>query len=92
MPCLGNGKTHCCFIKGIPCPYVIQDYTDETGHFRKWACFLRAELGDWDKVLADQRWKDVARNAWRNGLNCKDWPDAPEGPNRGVCKECGVNC
>lgn len=92
MPCNGNGNDHCCYIKGDQCPYVIQDYTDENGHFRKWACFLRAELGDWDKVLADPRWISVTKDAWQNGLNCRDWPDAPEGVNRGVCKECGVNC
>jgi hypothetical protein len=92
MPCLGNGKSMCCFIKGEPCPYVIYDYTDENGHFRKWACFLRAELGDWDKVLEDQRYKDLkASGAWHRDTNCRDWPDAKEGPNKGICHECGVN-
>lgn len=91
MPCLGNGQDHCCYIKGRSCPLLITDYTDENGHHRKWACSLRAELGNWDAVLADPRWQAVTKNAWREGLNCRDWPDG-EGPNRGVCKECGVNC
>jgi len=92
MPCLGNSVKSCCFISGIECPYLIRDYTDESGHFRKWACFLRAELGDWDKVLADQRYKDLRTSgAWHPDMNCRDWPDGAEGPNRGVCKECGVN-
>jgi len=92
MPCLGNGNDHCCYVRGKPCKFIITNYTDETGHFRKWACKLRAELGDWDKVLTDPRWVEECQGAWTNGLNCRDWPDAPEGPNRGVCKECGVNC
>ena len=92
MPCLGNSTKSCCFIKGIECPYVIYNYTDENGHFRKWACFLRAELGDWDKVIVDPRYQDlIDAGSWAKGLNCRDWPDALEGPNRGTCKECGVN-
>jgi hypothetical protein len=91
MPCLGNADDHCCYIKGEACPYMIRDYTDENGHFRKWACFLRAELGDWDKVLEDPRYRDlIEAGSWQPGLNCRDWPDG-DGPNRGVCKDCGVN-
>lgn len=93
MPCLGNGEKHCCYIKGKPCPFLILNYVDETGHFRKWACGLRATLGNWDAVLADPRYQAlIDAGSWAPGLNCKDWPDAPEGINRGVCKECGVNC
>lgn len=93
MPCLGNGETHCCFIKGKPCPFLITDHTDETGHFRKWACGLRAKLGNWDAVLAHPIYKILIKGgAWAPGLNCRDWPDAPEGINRGVCKLCKVNC
>lgn len=88
MPCLGNGNDHCCYTKGKPCRFLIRNYVDETGYFRKWACSLRAELGDWDKVIADPRY--LEHTSWVEGLNCRDWPDG-EGPNRGVCKECGVN-
>ena len=71
---------------------MITNYTDETGHFRKWACGLRAKYGNWDDVLADPEYKKlIANKSWAPDLNCKDWPDALEGPNRGVCKECGVN-
>ena len=90
MPCLGNGEKHCCYIHGKPCPHLITDYTDETGHFRKWACGLRAKYGNWDDVLADPEYQRVTEGKWNAGVNCKDWPDG-EGPNRGVCKECGVN-
>lgn len=91
MPCLGNGNDHCCYIKGQECVFLIRNYTDENGHFRKWACSLRAKYGNWDDVLADPMWQTICGNAWKNGLNCKEWPDG-EGPNRGVCHECGVNC
>jgi hypothetical protein len=92
MPCLGNGNDHCCYIRGEECPFLFTNYVDETGHFRKWACSLRVKYGNWDDVLADPEWQRVCGNAWKTGLNCKEWPDAPDGPNRGVCKECGVNC
>lgn len=92
MPCLGNGNDHCCYIKGKECQFLFRNYVDENGHFRKWACSLRVEHGNWDDVLTDPRWIDEVKGSWTDGLNCRDWPDAPEGPNRGVCKECGVNC
>lgn len=90
MPCLGNGNDHCCWIGGKECQFIIRDYTDETGHHRKWACSLRAELGNWDAVMADSRWIENVKGSWVDGLNCRDWPDGT-GPNRGVCEECGVN-
>lgn len=93
MPCFGNGEKHCCHVKGKPCPFLITDHVDETGYFRRWACSLRAELGDWKKVITDPRYEAlIAAKSWAPGLNCRDWPDAPEGVNRGVCKGCGVNC
>lgn len=91
MPCLGNGNDHCCWVNGKECRLLIRNHTDENGHFRKWACSLRAELGNWDAVIADPRYKEATKDAWTDGLNCRDWPDG-EGPNRGACKECGVNC
>lgn len=88
MPCLGNGNDHCCYIKGKPCPHLITNYTDETGWFRKWACGLRAELGDWDKVLDDPRYKKlIAEKSWAPGVNCRDWPDG-EGWNKYDCDLC----
>ena len=90
MPCLGNGKAHCCWVKGKECRFLIRDYTDETGHFRKWACGLRAELGDWDAVLNDPRWIGSVKGSWKAGINCRDWPDG-DGVNGDYCSKCGVN-
>lgn len=75
MSCKATRDKHCCYIKGELCPHVIYDYTDENGVFREVACGLRAELGDWDKVLADPRYP---KDAWAPGVNCRDWPEAPE--------------
>jgi len=91
MPCSGNAKDHCCYVQGKPCPLMIENYVDETGYFRRWACSLRAELGDWDKVLEDPRYKEATGGKWIAGLNCRDWPDADSGPNYGVCKDCNVH-
>lgn len=63
---------------------------DETGHFRKWACGLRAELGDWNKVLKDPRYIKDVKGSWRKGINCRDWPDR-KGVNADYCSKCGVN-
>ena len=76
-------------MKGKPCALLIENYVDETGYFRRWACSLRAELGNWDDVIADPRYKEATGHAWTNGLNCRDWPDG-EGPNHGICND--MNC
>jgi len=90
MPCSGLGKDHCCYIRAKPCKYLITDYTDENGVRRKWACGLRAELGDWDSVLKDPRYIEDVQGSWRDGINCRDWPDG-EGVNRSYCNKCGEN-
>ena len=88
MPCDGNSQKTCCRIKGKDCRYLIYDYTDENGYFRKFACSLYAELRDWDKVLEDPRYKKHIEGSWAPGVNCRDWPD--KGPFPG-CPNCGVN-
>jgi hypothetical protein len=65
---------------------MIENHVDETGYFRRWACGLRAELGDWDLVIADPRYKEATGTAWTNGLNCRDWPDGV-GVNKGTCND-----
>lgn len=87
MPCDGNSEQTCCTIRGEYCPYLIFNYTDEDGHFRKFACSLRAELGNWDSVLADPRYVEDISGSWADGINCRDWPDAPL-KHRG-CNLCG---
>ena len=60
---------------------------------RRWACGLFLDLGkDWDAVIASDQYQQNIAGSWREGLNCRDWPDAESGVNRGVCKDCGVNC
>lgn len=86
MPCNGNGKDHCCWVKGKPCALLIENHVDETGHFRRWACKLRAELGNWDDVIVHPDYLEATKGAWINGLNCRDWPDG-EGPNHGSCDD-----
>ena len=85
MPCLGVGDQHCCRIKGQDCPHLIHDYTDEDGHFRNFACGLRAELGSWDAVLEDPRYP---ADSWAPGVNCRDWPEGP--PKWRGCNLCGA--
>ena len=90
MPCRGTGPDHCCYIGGKPCQFLITDHTDDEGNFRKWACGLRAELGNWDAVLADPRYIEHVQGAWREGINCRDWPDG-EGVNGDFCSKCKTN-
>jgi hypothetical protein len=89
MPCLGNADKPCCYLKGKLCHYVREH--DPRAPERRWACGLYLELGNWDAVLADPRYKKDVAVFWPNGMNCRDWPDAKKGPNRGRCLECGVN-
>jgi hypothetical protein len=83
MPCLGNSKDHCCYLAGTPCKYVEEN----TVPGRRWACGLRRELGDWDAVLASDRYQaDIEPHFGPQGINCKDWPEA----NHAFCGDCGV--
>jgi hypothetical protein len=86
MPCSGNASDHCCWVKGKPCTLLIENYVDETGYFRRWACGLRAKLGNWDDVIVHPDYLAATANAWKDGLNCRDWPDG-EGPNHGTCDD-----
>jgi hypothetical protein len=88
MPCRGNAKTHCCWLKGNVCKYLEEDTVAD----RRWACGLRRELGDWDKVLASVEYTThIAPHFGPKGINCKDWPDKTDsGPAR--CGDCGFGC
>jgi hypothetical protein len=86
MPCQGrNLDDHCCYIKGKVCQFLEEN--SEPGF--RWSCGLRRELGDWDKVLADPRYKPIA-DSWATGVNCKDWPDGDDWNGLG-CSKCGAN-
>jgi len=87
LPCAGNNKDHCCYVNGEPCPYLEEN----TVEGRHWACGLRRELGNWDAVLASDRYqKAVAPTFDPLGMNCRDWPDGTGG-NFSACKLCGAN-
>jgi hypothetical protein len=81
--CKGNGKDHCCWMAGVPCMFLEKD----TVPGRKWACGLRREYGDWDKVIASERYQlNIEPHFGPQGINCKDWPDLDAGQS---CNECG---
>lgn len=83
MPCHGNAQDHCCWLEGKECDYLEEN----TVPGRRWACGLRRELGDWDLVLEDPRYKEnVAPTFELSGINCRDWPDAYPGVK---CTDCG---
>ncbi len=83
MKCLGrNFEDHCCYVEGKPCDFLEENTTPG---FR-WACGLRRELGDWDKVINDPRYLDGPGKIFRKfGINCKDWPNFEH-----ACQVCGV--
>ena len=83
MPCHGNAKGHCCWVAGEVCQYLEKN----TVPGRRWACGLRRELGDWDLVLEDSRYKEGPGKHFDTiGINCRDWPD--KYPNV-KCGDCG---
>jgi hypothetical protein len=83
VPCLGNSADHCCYLAGKPCTFLEEN----TVEGRRWACGLRRELGDWDAVLASDRYKETVAPVFEHlGMNCRDWPD---GPGDG-CGTCGI--
>lgn len=73
--CSGNASTHCCWFGGKLCKYLEEN----TMPGRRWVCGLMREHQDWDKVLADPRYRlDVAplweKHAPGVSFNCKTLP------------------
>ena len=74
MICSGQGDTdggHCCWVAGEVCELL-----DVTGPVPR--CSLLVELGSWDKVHKDRRWKRAPVGLWMKdaypGYGCGDWP------------------
>lgn len=87
--CTGNGEDHCCYFNGLACPHIEEN----TVPGRRWACGLLRELGDWDQVIASDRYQQAVQplfdaNPALNGMNCRDWPQGYSGVmahGRGLC-------
>jgi len=86
MSCKGrNLETVCCITSDWRCPH-LEEFT-EPGY--RWTCGLRRELGSWDAVLEDQRYKDGPGEKFKHfNVNCKDWPDWSLNH---ACAICGEN-
>ena len=77
-PCHGNTSDHCCYFDNRVCKYLEENTLPD----RRWVCGLMREHQDWDKVLADTRYKQdvlplLEQHVWPYyGVNytCKDWP------------------
>lgn len=83
MKCLGrNLEEHCCWVAGEVCPHLRENL--EPGY--RWSCLLRYELGSWDAVLKDPRYKNIKEHFEIKGYNCKTWPNGFK------CHTCGANC
>lgn len=78
MECHGNQIDHCCYVRGVRCPFLEED----TVVGRRWVCGLRRELGSWDAVHADRRYLEHVQPAWDEvGIeSCGAW-----GPGSGQC-------
>lgn len=84
--CHGNGADHCCYVNGAPCQYLQEN----TVAGRRWACGLYAELGDWNAVIADERYQTNLRPVWEvveqvNGLPSNSFNCHPWGPGTNQC-------
>jgi len=85
VSCLGrNQDKHCCWINGKPCQFLEEN--SEPGF--RWSCGLRRELGSWNAVLRDERYKKHVKGSWATGINCRDWPEKPK-KSKG-CNICGA--
>lgn len=78
MLCHGNNDDHCCYLYAEPCMFLGENIV--TG--RHWACTLLVELGSWDKVHADKRYKELVEPVIQSfGVSsCGDW-----GPGTNQC-------
>lgn len=91
MRCLGRNKPdHCCWLNGKVCAFLEEN--SEPGY--RWSCGLRRELGSWDAVLADPRYRSQVHPEFIKRskrlktpvINCRDWPSGDEN-----CQYCGAN-
>ena len=92
MKCLGrNLDEHCCWVNGKVCKFLEEN--TEKGF--RWTCGLLRQLGNWDAVLSDERYKESVEpyyweRAERIGVpvsSCRDYPSGKES-----CTHCGANC
>jgi len=78
----GKAADHCCWIRGVICPYVIN--SPRAGW--NWACSLRQREGSWSAAYETPEYRNFVRPALTAaGIkpDCGDWP-------RGrVCNTCG---
>ena len=72
--CHGNGPDHCCSLG----EYGVCVFLEEgTVPGRRWACQLRRELGSWEQVHKDDRYRRKIKPLLTDiGVNvdCGDWP------------------
>jgi len=83
MPCSGITSDHCCYVEGEVCPHLRDDGVQAD---RRWVCTLREELGSWEAVHQDSRYKVHPQPVWQklNIDECGDYPSP------GItCGECG---
>lgn len=75
--CHGNGDDHCCYVEGKVCPFLEEN----TVEGRRWVCGLLRELGSWEAVHADPRYKPIQEVWDRVGIeSCGAW-----GPGTNQC-------
>ncbi len=73
---VGGGGDHCCWIDGEECEYLVRTPLPR--------CSLLLELGTWNKVHKDTRWKRSSAGKWfkkfHPGYGCGDWPQKIDPP------------
>lgn len=86
MPCHGQGPEHCCWV-GATCEFLTS--TPE----RRFACSLFIELGSWEAVHADLRYRQAPIGRYfasrYPGFGCGDFPQnipaVMDDPHAGKC-------
>lgn len=58
--CTGNGEDHCCYMFSEPCMFLGENVVPG----RRWSCTLLVELGSWDAVHNDKRYKTLVQPVW----------------------------
>lgn len=83
MGLCGTSESHCCWIRGVQCPYVVPSPNEGFA----WACSLRLQEPDWQAVYARSEYTSIVRPSLTEAgivQDCGDWPPA------GVtCNDCG---
>lgn len=80
----GKGKNHCCWFRGIICPFLVPSNVEGF----KWCCSLRRDLGSWQAVHTSEIYQRYVQPMFEL-IGHPDWKCGYYPPEGMKCNTCG---